>query len=227
MPYKSIKELPERIKKALPKKAQELFMKVFNKAYEKYDEATAFKVAWAAVKKRYTKAKNGKWVLITRVKGTKKRKAKSEFADDLYEVDFVLTTPEPDDQKEVFHKNFLEFISQRLVGLKGDLEHSNVLDLDLPKDWVGKIIDAKPINGEIYASAVLNPKHPYFDVILELAKIGELGASIEIAYDEDDYYIDDSGYRIYVDGEPVGFAFTIDPKKKGAKVYRVRKKRAR
>lgn len=62
MPYRSIKTLPKSVRDNLPKKAQEIYMKVFNNADEKYkDEVIAHKVAWSAVKKEYKK-KEGKWV---------------------------------------------------------------------------------------------------------------------------------------------------------------------
>ena len=222
MPYKSIEELPEKIRKVLPKKAQELFLRVFNKAYEKYDEATAFKVAWAVIKKKYIK-KNGKWVLKSKVE-IKKVKAKSEFADEKVFVDFVLTTPDLDSDREVFHKSFLDFIGTKLSGLKGDLEHSNLFDIpEIPKDWVAKIIESKPIDGCVYATAVLNNKHPLFEEILNKIRKGELGASIEVAYDEDDYYLTEDGVRIYVDGEPIGFSFTEFPANDNAKILRLRK----
>ena len=49
MPYGSISELPEGVKK-LPKHAQEIFRKAFNASLGKYGEERAFKIAWAAVK---------------------------------------------------------------------------------------------------------------------------------------------------------------------------------
>ncbi|HEY9683034.1 MAG TPA: ChaB family protein [Oculatellaceae cyanobacterium] len=63
MPYSSIFELPESVRHSLPEHAQEIFMMAFNSAYEeqRFDEVRAFKIAWAAVKKRYEKSE-GKWV---------------------------------------------------------------------------------------------------------------------------------------------------------------------
>lgn len=73
MPYKYISELPDSIKKHLPKHAQEIYMKAFNNAWTEYadpdkrrpgttHEESAHKVAWAAVKKQYQKDAKGKWV---------------------------------------------------------------------------------------------------------------------------------------------------------------------
>ncbi|TFW27458.1 ChaB family protein [Massilia horti] len=70
MPYKSIDDLPDSVRKNLPSHAQEIFKEAFNSAYDEYAERgpegreeTAFKVAWAAVKNKYKKIeKSGKWV---------------------------------------------------------------------------------------------------------------------------------------------------------------------
>jgi cation transport regulator len=66
-PYRSIKELPEPVQRALPAHAQEIFLKAVNNAWEQYREpkerrdpretreAVAFKVAWKAVEQVYEK----------------------------------------------------------------------------------------------------------------------------------------------------------------------------
>ena len=67
MPYRSIADLPPRIREHLPLHAQEIFLEAFNHAWEEYAspskryagsslEETANRVAWAAVKRRYVKA---------------------------------------------------------------------------------------------------------------------------------------------------------------------------
>lgn len=63
MPYRSNKELPPRVKSALPGSAQTVFRKAVNNALKEYPtESTAFKVAWSAVKKAgFKKRKTGKW----------------------------------------------------------------------------------------------------------------------------------------------------------------------
>jgi cation transport regulator len=55
MPYETISDLPPAVRR-LPPHAQEIFLSAFNSAWDSYGkEATAFRVAWAAVKKRYRK----------------------------------------------------------------------------------------------------------------------------------------------------------------------------
>ena len=59
MPYATIDDLPPAVRH-LPTHAQEIFRAAFNAAWDSYggDEATAFRVAWAAVKQRYRKRGN-------------------------------------------------------------------------------------------------------------------------------------------------------------------------
>jgi cation transport regulator len=68
MPYASIDSLPPALRLHLPLHAQEIYRSAFNNAWEYYGrrypaqrEEIARRVAWAAVKRRYTKA-DGDWV---------------------------------------------------------------------------------------------------------------------------------------------------------------------
>ena len=72
MPYDSIAELPRPVRESLPKKAQQIYRRVFNNAWKEYAdpkqrrkgasrEETAHKVAWSAVKEQYEK-KGDRWV---------------------------------------------------------------------------------------------------------------------------------------------------------------------
>lgn len=61
MPYATTAELPTAVRH-LPPHAQEIFRSAFNSAWQTYadrgphdQEETAFRVAWAAVKKHYRK----------------------------------------------------------------------------------------------------------------------------------------------------------------------------
>ena len=73
MPYKNLSDLPQQVKDNLPKHAQEIFRAAYNNAWDQYDEAserrgddtreeTARKVAWSAVKQKYGKNDDGRWV---------------------------------------------------------------------------------------------------------------------------------------------------------------------
>lgn len=71
MGYSRNTDLPKRVKDNLPRGAQTIFRKAFNNAEKQYKDPSkrrvkasltevCNKVAWAAVKKEYTK-KKGKW----------------------------------------------------------------------------------------------------------------------------------------------------------------------
>ncbi len=66
MPYDRIDQLPDSVRTHLPTDAQQIYKEAFNHAWEEYAdrkdrEATAHKVAWSAVKKKYRKS-GEKWV---------------------------------------------------------------------------------------------------------------------------------------------------------------------
>jgi cation transport regulator len=73
MPFKTIQDLPPQVRQNIPQHAEEIFLGAFNSAWDQYDtpeerrsgagrEEVAFKVAWAAVKKKYRKnEQTGKW----------------------------------------------------------------------------------------------------------------------------------------------------------------------
>jgi len=72
VPIKSKGDLPKGPRDVLPPKAQDIYRKAYNKAHDQYEdkskrrgsqsrEETASKVAWSAVKGKYTKGDDGKW----------------------------------------------------------------------------------------------------------------------------------------------------------------------
>ena len=63
MPYPTNEELPRSIRDHLPAHAQDIYREAFNHAWDEYgaQEATAHRVAWAAVKRLYVK-REGVWV---------------------------------------------------------------------------------------------------------------------------------------------------------------------
>lgn len=66
MPYAAIDDLPPSVRDHLPEHAQEIFLAAFNHAFDAHRrdpdvEAIAFRIAWAAVKRRYRKA-GARWV---------------------------------------------------------------------------------------------------------------------------------------------------------------------
>lgn len=73
MRYKSIEQLPKSVREELPSGAQEIYLRVYNSAWDNYENAknytgeesreeTASQVAWEAVKKQYEKAnEDARW----------------------------------------------------------------------------------------------------------------------------------------------------------------------
>ncbi|HXW71140.1 MAG TPA: ChaB family protein [Methylocella sp.] len=60
MPYTSNEELPPPVREHLPQHAQDIFRAAFNRAFDDHSgdprqEEAAFRIAWAAVKRRYQK----------------------------------------------------------------------------------------------------------------------------------------------------------------------------
>lgn len=72
MPFQSINDLPENVRKVLPEHALHIYHDAFNNAWKEYEkpdsrrsnegrEEVAHKVAWNAVKQKYEKDDDGKW----------------------------------------------------------------------------------------------------------------------------------------------------------------------
>ena len=73
MPYKKKSDLPDGVKDNLPAHAQDIYKEAYNSAWNEYKdpddrrddasrEEVSHRVAWAAVKKKYEKNDNDKWV---------------------------------------------------------------------------------------------------------------------------------------------------------------------
>jgi cation transport regulator len=66
MPYATNAQLPDPIRRHLPGDAQNIYRAAFNAAFARYGsarEATAHRIAWAAVKRRYVRRGVGVWSL--------------------------------------------------------------------------------------------------------------------------------------------------------------------
>ncbi len=63
MPYEELDDLPDSVKRNLPKHAREIYLKAYNSSEEQYDEENRrHRVAWAAVEQKYEKNEEGEWV---------------------------------------------------------------------------------------------------------------------------------------------------------------------
>ena len=67
MPYAANEDLPPSVRDHLPEHAQSIFREAFNHAWQSHagDEETAFRIAWAAVKRSYRRA-DGVWMPLSR-----------------------------------------------------------------------------------------------------------------------------------------------------------------
>lgn len=72
MPYDTLDELPASVRDNVPKHAQEIYRAAYNNAWKEYKDAgdrrgnesreeVAHKVAWSAVKQKYSKGDDDKW----------------------------------------------------------------------------------------------------------------------------------------------------------------------
>jgi cation transport regulator len=63
--YSASDDLPPAVRNHLPPHARDIFRETFNAAWEEHsgDEQTAFRIAWAAVKRKYRK-RGRVWELI-------------------------------------------------------------------------------------------------------------------------------------------------------------------
>jgi cation transport regulator len=67
MPYLSNADLPASVRHHLPARAQDLYRGAFNRAWSTYSgdarrEEIAHRTAWAAVKRRFHKDDDGRWL---------------------------------------------------------------------------------------------------------------------------------------------------------------------
>lgn len=63
MPYEELDDLPDSVKRNLPKHAREIYRAAYNSAEEQYDEEDRrHRVGWSAVEQKYEKNEEGKWV---------------------------------------------------------------------------------------------------------------------------------------------------------------------
>jgi cation transport regulator len=66
MPYATNEDLPASVRNHLPRSAQDIYREAFNHAWltdagRTRHEEIAHRVAWAAVKRRYHKSRDGIW----------------------------------------------------------------------------------------------------------------------------------------------------------------------
>ena len=121
-PYKTIKQLPSKVSENMSIDLSRNWLKIFNKAYNVYDNETlAFRVAWSAIRK-IAKQKNGKWIRKAIKKDNNKKPASAKITKEiLYEA---MEQSEKDCIDEVFNFKKLQTdekkksLFQKLLGNK-------------------------------------------------------------------------------------------------------------
>lgn len=109
-PYSDIKALPKQVKNRLDTELQRIWMRIFNNAYETYDNDTiAFKVAWNAIKRIAKEGKSGK--LIRKAKRVEGKLQKAEL--DQASLEEAITEVENETFNEVFKKKKFEIAEKQ------------------------------------------------------------------------------------------------------------------
>lgn len=173
MPYKSIAELPASIKK-LSQKAQELFLSAFNEAYKRNSEATAFKIAWAAVKKKYGGKKVAKSSsFIPKIYVGKSMSVESKA----FVGEFIFSDVASDLDGDSVDKMTL---FRKLNGMEGDLEHANLFRRnEISRVPLFTVIDSSFDGTRLKGRVLFDSGHPQFNTVWEYCKKGEFGISLE------------------------------------------------
>lgn len=117
MPYATNADLPPAVRK-LPADKQTQWREVFNAALEQYgDEATAFKVAWAAVKKSEAHTMSKAYSIVFGDAEMKVWKAASDSGDNIDDLWFggVLASTSIDRENEAFTEDCLKALAETIT----------------------------------------------------------------------------------------------------------------
>lgn len=189
-------ELPEGVGK-LPAHAKEIYRSAFNAAHKQYkEEDRAHKVAWAAVKNKYKKTKEGNW-------------EKKGFED---ETPFLLWTDSFEYKAhngDYFVRGYIshegvdlvndyvtpeclqDMVSQikgKSVSVKLGKDHEHVLD-DPRIMPLAKILDAQYDGKGVFADIKMNKAHPLFNNVWDSIS-GGFYDSFSIEFKPTDYSYD-------------------------------------
>jgi len=226
MPYKSISELPDKIRKVLPEAGQRTFLKAFNSSYARTEnDATASRVAWDIVKKRFRRA-GTQWVAMSadfeppelftfQIESSPQQIIVNAFNDDEIEIEGVLasTTPRKGDGKW-FTEESLEALAEQINSNGStlpDVEHAVMAalrDQFVPADRLPrKVMEEKGMfnrikaavrDGKLWIKAWLDAR---YKEIINLYKFLSIEA---LAKPQDDGSLIDPMY--------LGFTFTENPR---------------
>lgn len=171
--------MPIEALKNLSPKERMIWEEVFKRLKETMSEESAAKRAWGAVKKykqKHNKAKS------SGIKTKYYIKSKSNFSDNQdYFAEIIFGGTKIDEDGDVVSYNIL---LPKLNGMKADIEHANLRDLnEFDKDYLFEVVD-NFFDGENSIGLVkFNKNHGQFKSVWE--HIDEFGASIEYQFNED------------------------------------------
>ena len=203
-----MKDTPKQVS-SLPTKAKKIFVSAFNNSYNKVGEEKAFKIAWGAVRKAYTKS-GGKWVSK---KGSKIKNVKVKgglFGLSSYADRVISSSAYDADGEEVDPNLLVKLYQNNLIEQEGDLEHLNAEGLGIYKGLF-KLRKAELKDNKLFGRFYLDKTHPKYKEYIENFDNKMVGISAEF------YNPQFEGNRI-VDADRLGWSFHSNPKNPDARI---------
>ncbi len=183
MHYKTLQDLPSKVKHSLSEDKQEKFLNTFNSVADTYGDR-AFEIAWKMANTELKVAK-------ATVSNPREYVGKSALAHNhTYMADFVFGDMTTDaDGDNIPKDSFLKKIN----GMIGDIEHCNNFPSEANKEF-----DKNPLftvkdsffNGDQMVGTVeFNDSHKQFEGVWNKVQKGEFGISLEYVKSNDNYDI--------------------------------------
>ena len=232
MVYKTIKELPASIKK-LPIKAQQMFLKAYNKSYINYGETTAFKIAWGIVKKQFKLVK-GEWVakgMSLNFYSFKLKNSNNFFINKASNgesyLEGILSTNDKDNDGDTFTEEALKSFAKQIneYGIAGFITHADwdefkMKNSHLPREafiakarsqrkGILKTIKAVYEKGKLWIKALIDKR--YVKRAKQFTRMS-IEAIIPSKYNNN---------KVYSGGDVLGFALDDRAINRGSKIARI------
>jgi len=201
MPYSKTSDLPKQLM-TLPLTAKKVFLKAFNTASKKHSEDRAFKIAWSAVKKVYTK-KGNKWVRRSSVK-VKSVVSRNGWFGRRYYFDTAIASNITAEDGLIATDSLLENISKTgKIDFNGDLEHAK-LEGNEAYNGLFKLIKHVYSDGKLFGRFQVDRTHPKYKWFINKYANKKIGVSAEF------YNPTQQGNKI-IDCDRLGWTITDDP----------------
>lgn len=218
----------------LPKKIQEHYDEVYDKANDKYGEDRAQKIASLLIDKNYTQTDKG-WVGKTKLEGTIINKNQTILKTNggrstQHFVEGYLTNSNIDGHNMRFSqtviKAFEKQLSNSFISVKGGIEHDTNISsrkYNPNADFVGRIVHANADNNGLFIKVLLNQNSSRYKKLSEDLKSGFIdGFSIEALHDPSNdiqiRVLNGLKVREVINARIDGFTFTGDGDNRSAKI---------